>query len=314
MPSGKKLIIIVGPTASGKSALAVRLAKNFNGEIVSADSRQVYRGLDIGSGKIRKNEKQNIPHYLLDHASPRRVFTVSQYQKLAQRKITEIWQRGKIPILVGGTGFYIQAVVDGINFPAVPPNLNLRRQLKKKSTDELFNQLKKLDPFRAKKIDAQNPHRLIRAIEIATALGKVPKLKTVKLKTESLFIGLRPPPAVLKRKIKLRLLARFRQGLIAEVKKLKKDGLSWQRLDDLGLEYRRAAEYLQGKITKKELVARLENEILAYTRRQLTWFKRDKRIVWSYNQKEIFILCRKFLGLKAEKSSIRAASRRWKSN
>ncbi len=170
--ANNKLIVILGPTASGKSELAVKLAKKFNGEIISADSRQVYKGLNIGTGKITKKEMKGIGHHLLDVASPKRKFTVAQFQKLAFKKIREIQRRGKTPFLVGGTGFYIQSVVDNISIPEVTPNWKLRKALEKKNTEELFSMLKKLDPARAKTIDSKNPRRLTRAIEIASAEGR----------------------------------------------------------------------------------------------------------------------------------------------
>ncbi|MDP2967519.1 MAG: tRNA (adenosine(37)-N6)-dimethylallyltransferase MiaA, partial [bacterium] len=168
----KKLIVILGPTASGKSELAVRLAKKFNGEVISADSRQVYKGMDIGTGKITKKEMQNIPHHLLNVTSPKRRFTVAQYRKLALKAIDKIFKKGKIPILCGGTGFYIQAVVDGIVIPEVKPDWRLRSNLEQLSTEELFNRLKKLDPKRAKTIDKKNRRRLIRALEIVIKTKK----------------------------------------------------------------------------------------------------------------------------------------------
>ena len=162
----KKLVVIVGPNASGKSDLAVKLAKKFNGEVVSADSRQVYKGMDIGTGKITKEEMQGIPHYLLDVASPKRRFSVAQYQKKAIEAIKKIQKKGKLPILCGGTGFYVQAVVDGLVFPKVKPDWKLRKKLEQKSAKGLYEYLKKLDPERAKTIEKDNKRRLIRAIEI----------------------------------------------------------------------------------------------------------------------------------------------------
>lgn len=305
-----KLIVITGPTASGKSDLAVKLAKKFNGEIISADSRQVYRGLDIGSGKITKQEMRGVPHYLLDVANPKRVFTVSQYQKLAQVKIKDIWARGKTPIICGGTGLYIRAAVDGIVFPEVPPNLKLRKELEKKSVEELFNILKKLDKERAGNIDAKNPRRLIRAIEIATVLGKVPKLKANKLITKSLFIGLQPKDEILKKKIKLRLAKRLeakgKNNLITEVKNLRKSGLSWQRLEALGLEYKYVALFLQNKLTQEQMIYLIEKESWQYAKRQNTWWKGDKRVNWLYNPKLYYQqsknLCQKFLMSKRARS------------
>ena len=177
MRKNNKIIVILGPTASGKTALSITLAKRFNGEIISTDSRQVYKGLNIGSGKITKKEMKGIPHHLLDVANPKRKFTVAQFQTLALKKIQEIQNKGKIPFLVGGTGFYIQSVVDGIAIPEVKPNWKLRKKLDKKSVKELFLMLKKLDPRRAKNIDPKNPHRIIRAIEIVLSTNKpVPKI------------------------------------------------------------------------------------------------------------------------------------------
>ncbi len=279
-------MVIVGPTASGKSDLAVKLAKKFSGEVISADSRQVYRGLDIGSGKITKAEMEGIPHYLLDVASPKRVFTVSHYQKLAQEKVKGIWERNKLPIICGGTGLYIRAAVDGITFPEVPPNLKLRKSLEKKSVIELFRILNQLDPARAKTIDAKNPRRLIRAIEIATVLQQVPRLVAHPIadNKQILFIGLKPDDDILKKKIKTRLLNRLKakgkKNLITEVKNLKKSGLSWQRLEALGLEYRYVALFLQNKLTLEQMKTELNQAIWHYAKRQMTWFKADKRIKW----------------------------------
>lgn len=202
----KKLIVILGPTASGKSELAIKLAKKlapyqtegsgagFNGEIVSADSRQIYKEMDIGTGKITKKEMKSIPHYLLDVASPKRRFTVVQYRKLALKAINKIFEKGKVPILCGGTGFYIQAVVDGVVIPEVPPDWELRKKLEKKSVDELYKILKKLDPQRAKTIEKKNPRRLIRAIEIVLKTKKpVPPLKFNPLPYPVLMLGIKRP-------------------------------------------------------------------------------------------------------------------------
>jgi len=155
----KKAIVIVGQTATGKSALAVRIAKNFCGEIISADSRQVYAGLDIGTGKILEKKMRGVPHHLLSVANPMKKFTVTQYQKLAMSAITDIVKRGKIPVIVGGTGFYIDAITKGLVFPDVPPNAKLRKELQKKSNEELFKILTKLDLSRTKSIDAKNKVR-----------------------------------------------------------------------------------------------------------------------------------------------------------
>ncbi len=281
-----KIIVILGPTASGKSDLGVIIAKKINGEIISADSRQVYKGMDIGSGKITKREMLGVPHHLLDVASPKRTFTVSHYQKLANQKIAKIINRNKTPIIVGGTGLYIQSIVDGIVLPEVGPNHDLRQKLEKLSVSQLFTKLQKMDPARAKTIDAKNPRRLIRAIEIATALGKVPKLKNKPSPYNFILIGLNPGEKILKQNIHKRLEKRLKQGMVQEVKKLRVTGLSWKRLESFGLEYRFIAQYLQSKITKEEMKTLIEKESWQYAKRQMTWFKRDGRIKWVIKPQE----------------------------
>ncbi|MCE9585206.1 tRNA (adenosine(37)-N6)-dimethylallyltransferase MiaA [Candidatus Nomurabacteria bacterium] len=276
-----KVFVIVGPTASGKSNFAVDIALQNKGEIISADSRQVYKGLDIGSGKITKKEMRGVPHHLLDIANPKNSkFTVVDYKKLADKKIKEILDRGNLPIICGGTGFYIDAVVNRIILPEVPPNEKLRKILNKKSEIELLKILKSLDKNRAKNIDAKNKVRLIRAIEIAKALGKVPKIKQVPPVYEFIKIGLSVPKEILTEKIHTRLLARIKKGMLNEAEKLHKQGLSWKRMEELGLEYKFMALYLQGKITKQEMITQLETAIIQYSKRQITWFKRDKNIKW----------------------------------
>ncbi len=296
-----KILVIVGPTAVGKSDLAVRLAKKlaqkksagfFGAEIISADSRQVYKGLNIGTGKITKREMKGVPHHLLDvadpkiHPSDKRSYSVAKFVEDAEKAIVDIYSRGKLPIICGGTGFYIQALVDGLILPDVPPDKKLRENLLKKSLKELFKILKKVDPERLKKIDQKNPRRIIRAIEIATALGKVPKLKRFSgkyAKYSPIFIGLKISLERLKNKIRARLEARLKKGMIKEVKNLHKKGLSWKRMDELGLEYRYIALYLQKRLTLEKMREKLAVEIWRYAKRQMTWFKRDKRIRWSEN-------------------------------
>ncbi len=308
-----KLIIILGPTASGKSGLAVRSAKKINGEVISADSRQIYRGMDIGTGKIAKKEMDGIPHHLLDIASPKKRFSVAQYQKLALKAIEKIYKKRKAPILCGGTGFYIQAVVDGISIPEVKPDWQLRKKLEKKSTDELFKILKKLDPNRAKNIDSQNPRRLIRAIEIVKKTkGPMPAIKSCP-QFDILLIGIKKSPKELKKLIANRLKKRFKQGMLNEVKRLRKSGLSWKRLEEFGLEYRWIARYLRSnlqklkkqgvrppKMTYAEMMEKLQKDIEHFAKRQMTWFKRDKRIHWIKSQKEMEKLVRKFLAIETD--------------
>ena len=275
-----KLIVILGQTSTGKSDFAVRLAKKMNGEIISADSRQIYRGLDLLSGKISKKEMRGVPHYLLDTVTPKKVFSVAEFQKNAARAIRDINTRGHIPFLVGGTGLYIDSVVSGAVLPEVPPNPTLRKKLYAKSTPALFAMLKKMDPARSKTIDENNKVRLVRAIEIATALGKVPKIKQSESPYDVLKIGLILSDTELKKRIHTRLLKRFKQGMLKEAQKLHASGISWKRMNELGLESRWCALHLQGKISKQEMLSQLEIAIWHYAKRQKTWFKRDKETLW----------------------------------
>jgi tRNA dimethylallyltransferase len=273
-----KVIVILGPTATGKSNLAVEIAKKIKGEIISADSRQVYKGLDIGTGKITKKEMRGIPHYLLDVSNPKHKFTVTEYKKLAEEKIKEIISRGNTPIICGGTGFYIDAITKGTIFPAVPPNVELRKKLIKKSAAELFITLKKLDPARAKDIkqknELNNKVRLMRAIEIAKAIGKTPKIKQKLPPYKFIKIGIHLPPDGLKKKIEKRVKKMFKDGLLDEIKKLKQParlggaGVSQKRLKEFGFEY--------DDPTPEKVIS----ETIKYTKRQMTWFKRDKEIRW----------------------------------
>lgn len=289
------IIVIVGPTASGKSVLAVEIARKIGGEIISADSRQVYKGMDIGSGKITKREMRGVPHHLLDVASPKRIFTVAQYVKLGQRAIEGIERRGRIPVVCGGTGLYIRALVDNLKIPDVPPNRKLRAEFSKKSALELFTLLKKKDPERAASIDSKNPRRLIRALEIVETAGKVPKLKT-NPRPNVIFIGIKKPIDELKKLIEARLKKRIEAGMLAEIKKLHcppaGGGVSWQRMHDLGLEYRFGALFLQDKLSKEEFDDQLLRASIKYAKRQMTWFKKDKRIHWIKNSSEAVALAR----------------------
>lgn len=271
-------MVIVGPTASGKSDLAVRLAKKFNGEIISADSRQVYKGLDIGTGKITKREMKGIPHYLLDVANPKKQFSVSEYKKLTSDNIRYIVSYGKLPIVIGGTGFYIDTLTGRVNFPDVGPNQKLRERLDKKSTGELFEILKTKDPKRAQSIDSHNKVRLVRALEIIESLGHVPPRQPAgSTSFDFIYIGLKP--SNLDDRIYKRLLKRL-NGMIREGKKLYTQGLSYKRMYELGLEYRHISMYLQNKISKQEMVDQLYTATRHYAKRQMTWFKRNKDIKW----------------------------------
>lgn len=296
----KKIIVILGPTSSGKSDLAVQIAKRFNGEVISADSRQVYKGMDIGTGKITKTEMQGIPHYLLDIASPRTKFTVTQYVRLAKAAINKIFKKGKTPVICGGTAFYIYALIDGITVPKVKPDWRLRKKLEKLNTNELLAKLEKLDPGRAKTIEQQNRRRLIRALEIIIKTKKpVPLLERKPLSHPILILGIRKTRLELQAAIHKRLVKRLKLGMVAEVEKLRKAGISWKRLEDFGLESRWIARYLQSGIKdnfqKTDFFWRLQKDIEHFAKRQMTWFKKDQRINWIHSYKDAAKLTKNFL-------------------
>jgi len=268
-----KLLVILGPTATGKSDLAVALALKFNGEVVSADSRQVYKGMDIGTGKITHEEMRGVLHHLLDVVDPTEQFSVANYQELANKAIADIISRGKLPILCGGTGLYIKAVTQNSELPKVPPDYALREDLDTWDTEDLVVELERLDPNRAENIDKANRRRLVRAIEIARAIGPVPELIETSA-YNTLYIGLQVHGPLLKERINKRLLARLESGMIEEVKKLHEAGVTWKRLESFGLEYKYVAMFLQGVLNKEQMIIKLESEIWQYAKRQVTWFKK----------------------------------------
>jgi tRNA dimethylallyltransferase len=286
-PTLPKLLTILGPTATGKSDLAVDIAlwlKKTQGktaEIISADSRQIYTGLDIGSGKITKKEMRGVTHHGLDIVSPKRkrLFSVSEFQKYAYQKIDEILAKGHVPILCGGTGFYISSIVDGTVFPEVAPNPELRKKLDTYSLEKLQKTLIKLDPERYAEIDTKNSVRLIRAIEIVKELGKVPKVAQMS-KYDTLCIGIDTDDEVLKEKISKRIEVRMKKGMVNEAKELHKQGVTWKRMKSFGLEYGLLSELIRGKISREQFIERLNFDIWHYVKRQRAWFKRNKDIVW----------------------------------
>ncbi len=365
----KNLIIaLVGQTASGKSELAIKLAKKYNGEIVCVDSRQIYKGLDLGTGKVEgkwQKQKQgsklstvfiykNIPHHCIDYINPSRQYSAALYKRDAQKAIANVLKRGKLPILCGGTAHWVDAVVYNQDLPNVKPNKKLRAALEKKSADVLFEKLMKLDPARASTIDRLNKRRLIRALEIIAATGKpVPSLrslatqyssslsrtskaivfstrsKSIAQPYNSLWLGIKTDQKSLYKKIEKRLEQRLKDGMVTEVKKLHQShapaspppllarrslgeggargglrrdrnyGLSWKRLESFGLEYRFVSMYLQKKLTYEEMFTKLLYAIKHYSKRQATWWKRNKEIKWIKNEKQAYGLLssRKFFKL-----------------
>lgn len=323
--SPKKLLVIMGPTASGKSGLAIEIAKQYDSEIISADSRQVYRGMDIGTGKVTKEEQRAIPHHLLDVAEPCENYNVSHFVRDARVAMKVIWKRRKLPIICGGTGFWIQSLIENQALPNIPPDPKLREILGKLSKEELLDKLKELDPERAKTIDQNNPRRLIRAIEIVDYIPRHPRedgglgsanihgahnrlnlrhdnsstdgtwipafagmtkqnmhrnaeLNTnEKLFESSYILALCPPKDILDAKIRARLDERFKQGMIQEVEQLHQKGISWERLDSFGLEYRWISRFLKREISEETMKERLAFDIIHYAKRQMTWIRRWQR-------------------------------------
>ncbi|HRY82755.1 MAG TPA: tRNA (adenosine(37)-N6)-dimethylallyltransferase MiaA [Candidatus Moranbacteria bacterium] len=294
-----KIIVILGPTSSGKSSVAISLAQKFRGEIISADSRQIYRGMDVGTGKITKAEQKMAKHYGVDIISPKTDYNASKFKKYADKIIADILKRGKVPIICGGTGFWIKAIIDNVVYPEVAPNWELRNKLRNYSAEKLFKMLQKLDPVRAKNIDAKNPVRLIRAIEICKTLGKVPAIYELRneRKYETLQIGINLPQKKLYENINKRLKKRFKLGMIEEVKKLHfNDKISWKKLQSFGLGYSLIPKYIQGEIkSKEELFEKIFQAEKNYAKRQMTWFKKDSRIIWLENYLEIIKETTKFL-------------------
>jgi tRNA dimethylallyltransferase len=277
------LIVVSGPTASGKSALGIALAQQWRGEIVSADSRQVYCGLDIGAAKVTPEERALVPHYLLDVADPREIYTVADFQQDAVQAINDIVARDCLPFLVGGSPHYIQTVVDNFDLPRIPPQPVLRAQLEARPLEDLLRQLETLDPETAANVDRKNPRRVIRALEVCLVSGRPfsQQRRVAHPLYRSLLLGIAWPRELLYQRIDARVDARMQQGMMQEVRDLLAQGVSHERLDELGLEYRFISRWLRGELSSEaEMVQRLKYAIHDFTRRQLSWFRRDTRIVW----------------------------------
>lgn len=274
-----KIIVIVGPTASGKTSLSIQLALAHSGEVISADSRQVYKGLDLGTGKVTKEEMQGIPHHLLDRANPNDIYSVTNFVRDSRKVIDEVISRENTSIIVGGTFFYIDALLGRVTAPEVPPNESLRAMFEQYSNEDLHALIQTKDPARAHTIDTKNKRRLIRALEIIEAIGAVPQTQNENL-YNALTLGISTTKEELKDNIHIRLMARIENGMIDEVVNLHNNGLTYERMYELGIEYKYIALYLEEKITKEEMLTQIETKSLQYAKRQMTWLKRDKDIHW----------------------------------
>lgn len=324
----QKLIVVLGPTATGKTKLAVALARRFAGEIVSADSRQVFRGMDIGTGKDlvdyyfdapegQKNTKNNyfkktnlssqklqaVPYHLIDIISPKTEFNVYKYQKLAYQAIDKIILSGHLPILTGGTGLYIDAVAKGYVFSeqatSAKKNSEIRKKLDKLSLSQLLARLKRVDFKTYQKIDRANRRRVQRALEVYYISGKKKSEKSEKAITDCrydvLFLGITFPLPEIYHRIDNRLNLRLKEGMVQEIKKLRAQGVSWKRLDEFGLEYRYISRYLRGDLSYEEAIEKLKQEIHHFAKRQMVWFKRNSNIIWVKNLSQAEREVKKFL-------------------
>jgi len=312
------LCAIVGPNASGKSDMAIAVAQQAGGEIISADSRQVYRGMNLGSGKVPgelKNEEgrsiralgrdffcvplmsSGVRHWLIDIVDPREPFTVAEYQQLTYALIEDMGKRGVIPIMAGGTGLYIRAVLDGLNFPQVPPDDMLRTELEGCSTEELKRRILERDPDAGRAVDLQNRRRMIRAMEILHNSDKsIAELKTTRpVPFRSITVGITMPREVLHERIRIRLMTRLDQGMTEEVKELLNRGVTGERLISFGLEYRYIYLYLDGKLAYDVMVDELYRAICRFAKRQLTWFRKYGNVQWVTSTGEALARVREFL-------------------
>ena len=271
-----KLIVVLGPTACGKSSLGVELARHCNGEIVSADSRQVYRGLDLGTGKITPDEMEGIPHHMLDVVEPNTPYSVADFQRGAYAAIDGILSRGKQPLLVGGTGLYIRAVTQGFVFQDTPPNPALRAELEQLSAGALYDRFRALTGLTLNESEQHNQQRLVRAVEKAEAGGYADAARVPRY--DVLQLGCTYPRDVLHRRIDHRLRARLDAGMVQEVASLRAAGVTDAFLEGLGLEYRYLCRYLTGQ-SEDELVDELGRAIKRFAKRQVQWFQKDK-VLW----------------------------------
>ena len=274
------LIVVLGPTASGKTRLAARLARDRGSEIISADSRQVYRGMDIGTGKDLSEyivDGLAVPYHLIDIVDPDYEFNVFDYRMNFLRVFTDIWSRGIVPVMVGGTGLYIEAAITGYRMLQVPVNTSLRQELEKKGMKELRSRLLELKPAVHNTTDLLDRKRLIRAIEIMELTKTHNYHESHSPSIVALVLGLHWERSVLRERITDRLHKRLKTGMIEEVEKLYRSGIGWEKLDSFGLEYRYIGHYLRGVMTYSEMFQRLNTRIHQFAKRQETWFRRMEK-------------------------------------
>lgn len=292
--SKPKVIVIGGPTASGKTALSIELAKKIDGEIVSADSMQIYKEMNIGTAKPEEKEKQNIPHYMLDFLSPNERYSVADYKRDAKKAIKEILKKGKTPIVVGGTGLYIDSLIYEIEYPEIEIDLSYRKKLEELAEKEgllsLYEKAKKIDETAMEKISINDKKRILRVLEIYHQTGKTKTELDIESKKEPEFdykmFAINMDRELLYDKINKRVDIMLKKGLIEEVQtiynKYKQFPTSMQALG-----YKEVVEYLEGKVSKEEMIDKIKQESRRYAKRQLTWFRKNKQTIWLDGQDKI---------------------------
>lgn len=283
-----KVIVICGPTASGKTALSIELAKKVNGEIISSDSMQIYKDMDIGTAKPTEKEMQGIKHYLIDFVEPNQRYSVAEFKKDAENAIKEVLEKDKTPIVVGGTGLYVDSLIYGIEYPDIELDEKYREELEKRADKEglelLYNEAKKIDPQAIEKISKNDKKRILRILEIYKATGKN-KTEQEKesrkngIKYDYKVFAINMDREILYDRINKRVDIMIENGLIEEVEKLLKKYIEFPTAMQ-GLGYKEVVEYLQGKITKEEMIENIKRETRRYAKRQITWFKKNKQTIW----------------------------------
>ncbi len=283
-----KVIVICGPTASGKTALSIQLAQKINGEIISSDSMQIYKNMNIGTAKPDKQEMQGIKHYLLDFVEPNQRYSVADYKKDAENAIEDILQKGKVPIIVGGTGLYVDSLIYGIEYPNIEFDENYRKKLEKRAEKEglekLYEEARKIDPQAMEKISRNDQKRILRVLEIYNATGKTKTEQEIEsrkneVKYDYRVFAINMDREKLYDRINKRVDIMIQKGLIEEVENLLKKYNEFPTAMQ-GLGYKEVVEYIQGKVLKEDMIENIKRESRRYAKRQITWFKKNKQTIW----------------------------------
>ncbi len=306
-----RVLCIVGPTSSGKTLLGIRLAKKFKGEIINADARQVFQEFDLGTGKPIGGKRtsvgarkmylfEGVPHYLMDFLPPTETMTVAEWQEKALIAVKGITKRGKLPIVVGGTGLYIRALIDNYNIPQVPPQPEFRKAMETKALDELVKLLIRVDPDAERLVDLKNPRRVLRALEVATFTGKpfTKQKGASKPVIDPFLVAIKRERDELRERINLAVEAYVEAGWLDEIRKVRKLGIPWSAPAMTSIGYRELSAYIRGECSLDEAVKKTKDATWQYSKRQLAWFKRDTRIHWVKDEDEAEGLVKKWISEK----------------